>query len=115
MGKFKVLMLFCAVLFFISGCGYSQNDLDAEYEAGYEDGYAEGKEDVIEEYHRSTVSKELYDESWNEGYIAGLYDGYQERKTDEEAGAPDQYEDYDEWFYFWYGIYPEDVKFGETS
>lgn len=51
------------------------------------------------------------DESWTEGYLQGLYDGYQERKKDEEAGAPDQYEDYDNWFHFWTGEWPKDVRF----
>lgn len=46
--KNRIIMLAISIIVLLSGCGYSQVDLDEQYqdgyEAGYKDGYEAGKE-----------------------------------------------------------------------
>ena len=112
-----------SILLLLAGCGYAKSDLDQAFEDGYKEGYMEAEskfENEIDErcseaYREglidgaSSVECPDADEIWMEAYTDGLYDGYQERKKDETAGAPDYYEKPDEWFYFWYGMWPEDI------
>lgn len=49
MGSFKAAVVSFAVLLLVSGCGYSQSNLNEEYREGYETGYEEGYETGREE------------------------------------------------------------------
>lgn len=124
--KMKWTAVLCLLLYIIlSGCESSKAELEAAYQEGYRDGERKAEDianEALEEAYQNGLKdgaasaygwidyQPTYeDEIWNEGYDQGFYDGYQERKKDEKAGAPDQYESYDEWFKFWFGVYPADV------
>ena len=127
----QYIALALLLLGLLCGCGYSDADLNEKYQEGYRDGEAETEskiQEAVETAYKSGYTDgmtEAYgnvdyqatyeDEIWGDGYSQGLYDGYQERKKDEQAGAPDQYEDYDNWFYFWTGIYPDEVDYSNLS
>ena len=103
--KMKFVCGFAILMFILlSGCGYSQTDLNSSYEKGYIEGYTDRGEEI------DKIAEMYEDYSWSDGYDKGLYDGYQERKKGEKAGAPDYYDDYEEWYKFWFGIYPSDIK-----
>lgn len=119
-----VSLLLCIIL---SGCETGEAELEEAYQEGFRDGERKAEnivDEAVEEAYQNGLQdgaasaygwidyQPTYeDEIWNEGYDCGLYEGYQERKKDEKAGAPDQYENYDEWFKFWHGVYPDEVTF----
>ena len=121
----RATLFVAALLLILSGCSISESEVKQAYQDGYSDGkhdatstteeevksaYNSGYEDgMTDAYNNMDFQPTYEDELWSEGYNQGLYDGYQERKKDEDAGAPDQYEDYENWFYFWNGVYPNEV------
>lgn len=85
-----IVMLLCAAATMLSGCGYMQSDLDKAYEQGYEAGI---------EAANSAGNGDYAEEVWNDGYNAGVEDGY--------YGATHGYEQ-DEIYGMWLGDTPED-------
>lgn len=108
----------CLIIFtLLTGCGVTDYDLNN----AYEDGYLDGKNEV--ERKIETIEKEAYENGFMDGvssvpvepfyeddirmeeYANGFEDGYYDGRKDEKVGAPDQLEDFEAWYYFWYGTY----------
>ena len=121
----RISFLIAALLLLLSGCDWGEGEVRQAYQDGYEAGkhdagieaeeaaesaYQAGYESGAQDAYANVEYQPLDEgEAWQEGYKSGFYDGYQDGKKDQKAGAPDQYEQFDDWFYFWNGVYPEDV------
>lgn len=106
MKHLPIIISLCAVLL-LSGCGASQEELDAQYEAGkkagYQEGHADGHREAYSEYlenpnedieywrnqyyealnnQPSNNYDEGFDDGFDEGYSEGHTDGYNEGYED---------------------------------
>lgn len=71
---------FCIVacIFLLSGCGYSEDDIERAkndgYEMGYSDGYDDGYDRGWEAKEEELLFEPSYEDGYSEGYIAALND-----------------------------------------
>ena len=66
----RIIPCLCLCVVLLSGCGYTQDDLDESWIDGHVDGY---------------------DEGYRDGYEEGLWDGVSEARKDLASEAYDQY------------------------
>ena len=83
---FSISICLCLCVVLLSGCGFTQDDLDESWEDGheygYDAGYDAGFDDGIafcEDLEDSEDSD--YDNGYDDGYDDGYYDGYYDTVT----------------------------------
>lgn len=72
--SFAIILCVCLCVVLLSGCGSSQDDLDAAWEDGYDEGYYCGWGEGYEEGYLEAESE--YEDDYIEGYNDGNNDGY---------------------------------------
>ena len=99
----QAALFVAALLLILSGCSIGESEVQQAYQDGYNDGkhdaasttedavksaYDSGyKDGMTDAYNYMDFQPINEDEIWSDGYSQGLYDGYQERKNDEEPAA----------------------------
>ena len=74
---FPVALCVCLCVGLLSGCGFSQDDLDEAWEDGHEYGYESGYDAGFDDGSISCEDHEdVYDEGYADGYSDGNDDGY---------------------------------------
>lgn len=70
---FSLVLCLCLCMVLLSGCSFSQNDSDTDWEDGYESGYENGHKDGFNEgYNEAELEcEDKYSEGYNNGYQAG--------------------------------------------